>query len=72
MAEIDLDTLSLKELRELKETIENAVRAAIRQRNEAKHAPARTPASTAPKPADLESEARAWLAAKRKEPHSSF
>lgn len=64
--EIQLETLSVNELRELKANIETAVRAAIRERNQAKLAP-RTPAATSPsKPVDLESEARAWLAARRK------
>jgi hypothetical protein len=64
--EICLDKLSVKELRELKENIELAVRAAIRERNKPKLV-ASNPAKVAPaKPIDLESEARAWMAARRK------
>ena len=64
--DICLDKLSVKELRELKEKIELAVRAAIRERNKPKLV-ASNPAMVAPaKPIDLESEARAWMAARRK------
>lgn len=73
MPDIDIDSLSLKELRELKTTIETAVRAAIRERNQAKFAPRSVAASTAPaKPVDLEAEARGWLAARRKTSQTSF
>jgi hypothetical protein len=64
--EIQLDTLSVKELRELKENIETAARAAIRERNQSKYSPRDTATATQPKPVDLESEAKAWLAARRK------
>lgn len=66
LVEIELDTMSVKELRQLKDDIEAAVRAAIRQRNRLKVASS-TPAISAPvKPMDLEAEARTWLAARRK------
>lgn len=66
VVESQLDTLSVKELRELKDNIETAVRAAIRQRNQVKLISG-TPAIAAPvKPMDLEAEAKTWLAARRK------
>lgn len=66
VVEIELDTMSVKELRNLKDDIEAAVRAAIRQRNQLKLASS-APVITAPvKPMDLETEARTWLAARRK------
>ena len=66
VVEIQLDTLSVKELRELKDNIETAVTAAIRQRNQLKLI-SDSPAIAAPvKPMDLEAEAKTWLAARRK------
>jgi hypothetical protein len=59
-----LDKLSLKELRELKDSIDTAIRAAIRQRSEFKAKPARS-ATADPIKIDLEGERDAWIAARR-------
>ena len=59
------DKLSVDELLELKANIELAARAAIRERNKPKLI-ASNPAEAAPtKTIDLQSEARAWMAARR-------
>jgi len=64
--ELQLDKLSVSELLELKANIELAVRAAIRERNRPKLI-ASNPAKAAPaKSMDLQSEARAWMVARRK------
>jgi hypothetical protein len=64
--DVQLDKLSVDELLELKANIELAVRAAIRERNKPKLI-ASNPAEAAPaKTIDLQSEARAWMAARRK------
>jgi hypothetical protein len=62
--ELQLDTLSVSELRTLKENIDTAIRAAIRERNQAKQRPM-TPVQPAPNKFDLERERDAWIAAKR-------
>jgi hypothetical protein len=63
--DMQLDTLSVAELRELKDTIDDAVRAVIRERNKPK--PMVTAATTSAAPIlDLASEASAWLAARRR------
>lgn len=59
-----LDLLSVKELKELKESIDTAIRAAIRERNKAKERPV-VAAKPAPTPFDLERERDAWIAARR-------
>jgi hypothetical protein len=59
-----LDKLSLRELRELKDSIDAAIRAAIRQRSEAKSKPV-SPVAPAPVKIDLEGERDAWIAARR-------
>ena len=59
-----LDLLSVKELRELKDNIDTAIRAAIRERNKAKERPVMA-AKAAPTPFDLERERDAWIAARR-------
>jgi len=64
--DLNLDELTLKELRELKDNIEMAVRTTIRNRSKPKLV-SRNPAMLSPvKPIDLEGEARAWMAARRK------
>lgn len=64
MNDLQLDTLSVNELRTLKENIDTAIRAAIRERNQAKQRPM-TPVQAAPTKFDLERERDAWMAAKR-------
>ena len=64
VVDLQLDKLSLNELRELNENIESAIRAAIRQRSAFK-AQATGPAAAAPPKVDLERERDAWIAAKR-------
>lgn len=64
--DLNLDELTVKELRELKIDIEMAVRTTIRDRSKPKLVSS-NPAMLSPvKPIDLEREARAWLAARRK------
>lgn len=63
--DLQIDTLTLTELRELKQNIEMAIRAAIREKNKAKtFVPAAGKVAAAR--IDLESEARAWMASRRK------
>ena len=64
MDELKLDKLSLKELQELDQNIDAAIRAAIRARTEMK-AKAVGPAVIAPAKVDLERERDAWIAQKR-------
>ena len=64
--DLNLDELTLKELRELKDNIEMAVRTTICDRSKPKLVSS-SPAMLSPvKPIDLEGEARAWMAARRK------
>jgi hypothetical protein len=62
--EIELDKLSVKELRELKDHIELAIRAMIRQRHTSK-AELASPVALAPVKVDLERERDAWMATRR-------
>ncbi|MEQ1615902.1 MAG: hypothetical protein ABL904_24355 [Hyphomicrobiaceae bacterium] len=64
MNDHQLDLLSVNDLRELKNNIDNAIRAAIRERNKAKERPA-VAIKPAPTPFDLERERDAWIAARR-------
>lgn len=61
--DIELEAMSVQELLELQAAIHAAVRAAIREKNARKAAPAPTP--TLRTPIDLERERDAWLAARR-------
>ena len=61
MNELQLDQLSVRELQELKDSIETAIRALIRQRAAAKAQPVGPAAAIRPK-VDLEHERDAWIA----------
>ena len=64
MDELLLDKLSVQELRELKDSIDAAIRAVIRARRETK---AKSPGTAAPTPIriDLERERDEWIATRR-------
>jgi len=62
--DVDLDSMSVQELLELQAAIHVAVRAAIRQKNELKGAPASAAPISKPK-IDLEGERDRWLAERR-------
>lgn len=60
-----LKTLSSQELLKLKDTIETAIRAAIRQKNQARFVPASANPVSQPR-IDLARERDAWMAARAK------
>jgi hypothetical protein len=61
-----LNLLSARELVELKNDIDTAIRAIIRGRSEAKANPAAALAQASAPKVDLEAERDAWIAARRK------
>ncbi|MDZ4842893.1 MAG: hypothetical protein SH859_12255 [Hyphomicrobium aestuarii] len=61
---ISLDTLSVRELTELQEQVQNAIRLLIRQQNELRAAAKLAPVAK-PVTIDLERERDAWLAKRR-------
>jgi hypothetical protein len=63
---LNLDELTVKELRELKDCIEMAIRTTIRARSNLKLVSSNPTTISPVKPIDLEDEGRAWMAARRK------
>ena len=62
--ELNLATMSVRELSDLHAAVQSAIRAAIRKRREESGAPMVEPANTAP--TERASERDAWLAARRR------
>ena len=62
MNEAELEKLTVKELQQLRTTVEEAIRAAIRSKRVMSGI---APAPAPPPPMDLERERDAWLSAKR-------
>jgi hypothetical protein len=63
--DLQLEKLSVSELRELKDNVDNAIRAVIRARAQLKAQQAMPAQVKAPAKVDLERERDAWMAAKR-------
>lgn len=63
---IELDKLTLVELRELRNDIDAAIRAIIRERAQAKDRMASPPPTAEARKIDLASERDAWIAARRR------